>query len=315
MSSTTRKENREALEKASIDTGDLSGGVMPEAVFNEFFREVQESAELLSRARTIPMSREKVRVPKLGVGERQRIGRTEGEAVAEAEKAEPTSDFIQLDAEKGTVHWDVTSETMEDVINDPAGVLLDMFSTQWAVDTLDLAINGDEASADAFEAQNDGWITIATARGMPTYSHADGSGVPQAIDTSVFHNSAQQLEGRYERADPIFVLNNKQVQEYAFSLTDRQSGLGDSVLFGSADLTPFAYDVIGTPLMPQDKGLFTPASNLLYGIYRDVEVDVLTDSDEILDKDLFARYALRGRDDFEIEDENAGVLITDLATV
>jgi len=39
------------------------------------------------------------------------------------------------------------------------------------------------------------------------------------------------------------------------------------------------------------------------------EIDVVENSDETLERDLFARYALRARHDYQIEDLDAGVVV------
>ena len=313
MSTDARKENTESLEK--VDTASLAGGVLPEDLFDEFFQEVQERSVVLDRARTVTMPREKMRVPKIGVGSRERQGQTEGSSVAEADV---TTDSIPMDAEKGAIYWSLTSEAVEDAVDDVPDVVMDQMTQQFAVDTEDLALNGDE-SGSGWVTQNDGWLTIAAARGAPTYDHAedtDGDGVAenQPIDSSLFHNAIQTLDSKYLRANPAFILNTQQVQEYAHHLTERNSGLGDSVLMGDSDLNPFGYDIIGSPMVPENEGMFTPPRNLLYGLYRDVEVDVLEESDDIHEQDLFAKYATRVRDDFQVEDENAFVHITGIAS-
>lgn len=297
-----------------ITTGDLGeGGVLPREMFDEFFQEVQAEAELLDRVRTVPVGRSKTRIPKIGVGERLRQGQAENTEQAESNV---NTGFVDIDCEKGSVYWSLTRETVEEnpERENLANTILSLMSQQWGVDTEDLGVNGDESSLDAFIAQNDGWLTIAAARGMPTYSHTDANGNSLAVDSSLFHKAIQTMEDKYKRVDPIFVMSNSQVQEYAHSLTERESGLGDAVLFGDAELTPFDYDVIGIPTMPDTQALFTPAQNLIYALrYDDLRVEVLTESDETFDFDLFAKYKIVGKDDFQIEDENAGVLVTDIA--
>ena len=310
MSTTdAREENKEAMEK--ISTTDVSGGVLPRELRDEWFEEVQDESVVLNRVRTVDMPREKMRVPKIGVGERLRTSQAEGTANSEAGVS---TDSIDMDAEKGAVYWSLTREAVEDSVDDVPDIVLSQMSQQWAVDTEDLGFNGDETQS-GFVAQNDGWVTIAANRGAPTYDHAedtDGDGVAenQPIDNSLFHNSIQTMESKYLRADPTFFLNKKQLQEYANNLTNREDGLGAQVLLGDSDINPFGYDIVGSAMVPENEGLFTPEDNLLYGIHRDVEIDVLEDSDDIHEQDLFAKYAIRARDDFQVEDENALVHIT-----
>lgn len=298
-----RQKNQEAVEK--IDTTSLAGGVLPRDLFDEWFQEVQDEAVLLNRVRTVSMPREKMRVPKIGVGERLWRPQTEGSSVAETDV---TTNSIDLDAVKGSVNWTLTSEAVEDTPQGTANVVFNQMTQQWAVDAEDRGVNGDESGSGAFITANDGWLAIATARGSPIYNHddlGDGTGAAQPIDTSVFHNMIQAVDSKYLRANPVFILNTKQVQEYANNLTNRSDGLGATVLMGDSDLTPFSYDIIGTAMMPEGEAMFTPPQNLLYGVYREVEVDVLEQSDDIHANDLAGKWALRARDDFQVEDENA----------
>jgi len=64
--------------------------------------------------------------------------------------------------------------------------------------------------------------------------------------------------------------------------------------------------------MPDDIGMFTPPENLVWGLRRDVEMDVLENSDETLERDLLARYALRARHDYQIENLQAGVVMKNI---
>lgn len=301
----------EALKQ--ITTGDLgTGGTLPREMFDEFFEEVQKQSRLLDRVRSVPMDRSEMRIPKIGVGERLRSGQAENTTQSESGI---NTDYIDLDAEKGSIYWSLTRETVEEnpEREQLADTVLGQMSRQWSVDTEDLGVNGDEAGT-GFVTQNDGWLTLANARAMPTYSHVDGSGNSLPVRSDLFHEAIQTLESQYKRADPVFVMNDDQVQDYQFHLTERESGLGDSVLFGDQDLTPFNYDVIGVPMMPPGQALFTPARNLIYGLrYDDMRIEVLRESDEVFDNDLHAKYKIVGKDDFQIEDENAGVLITDIA--
>ena len=309
---TAREENKDAMEK--IDTTDVSGGVLPRDLFDEWFQEVQDESVVLDRVRTVTMPREKMRVPKIGVGERLRESQAEGTANTEASVQ---TDSIDMDAEKGAVYWSLTTEAVEDAVDSVPDIVLSQMSQQWAVDTEDLAFNGDESQT-GFVAQNDGWFTIAETRGAPVYHHddaGDGTGTPQPINNAMFHGAIQSLDSKYLRADPIFMVNTKQLQEYANNLIGREDGLGAQVLLGDAEVNPFGYDIVGSAMVPEDQALFTPSDNLLYGIYREVEIDVLEESDDIHEQDLFAKYAIRARDDFQLEDENAAVRIEGIETV
>lgn len=317
----TLNENAQHLRE-SFGTNDVEapGGLMPREVYDEFYREAVEDTPLLDAIRTENIGSPKTRIPKFGVGERQRRGQAEGSAGA---RGTIDAGYIDIDAKKGSVSWGLNKEVVENYESgeEIAEFILDRMTQQFAVDTQELAIVGDEesdtgdADFDDFRRQNNGFIRLAEEGGMPTYVHRDDSDVSQPINSSLFASMVQEMSEKYRSAtDPIFITSSSQLHAYREHLTGEYDSAGFSVLMGSNDLTPFDYDVMGLPRWPDDKMMFTDPQNLIYCLFRDVEVDVLTESDETFEKDLFAKYFLRTRDDFAIENTDAGVLATDIAS-
>lgn len=306
----TRKANEDAIDKFS--TTDVSGGVMPRDLFSDWFQRVQDSARLLEMCRTEVLPRPKMELARIGVGERMRRGAAEGNG--NAGSATVTTDGVQMDAEKGTLAWDLTRESVEDTIGQVDEIVLSKMSSQWAVDTQDLGINGDAASTDNFLNQNDGWLTIlGNSTDTNTYDHQSG-----AIDTSLFHEARNTLPNKFKRSsqvsEPVYMMNLSHIEQYEYDLTQREDPLGGAVLFADEDVTPFSYDVYGFSNWPENQALLTHPQNLVYGVYRDTEVEVLDSTDKTAEQDLFARYFLRTRDDFAVEDESGAVLINNLPT-
>jgi hypothetical protein len=310
-----RKDNEEALEK--FDSTDLSGGVMPRDLFDDWYQRVQDTATLLDMARTEVLPRPKMELARIGVGERMRRGGTETEG--DTTSGTVNTDGIEMDAEKGLLSWDLQREAVEDTIGQVDEIVLDKMAQQWAVDTQDLAINGDTTDtsggdSEAFLTQNDGWLKILNDRAdTQTYDHQSG-----AIDTSLFHESRAALPNKFKRSaevnEPVYMMNLSHIEDYEYDLTQREDPLGAAVLFSDDDITPFNYDVYGFAAWPEGTALLTYPENLIYGIWRDTEVEVLDATDKTAENDLFARYFMRTRDDFSVEDEEGAVLINNLPT-
>ena len=311
-----RKGNEEAMK--DIAPGDLSGGVMPRDLFEDWFQRVQDTSQLLSMVRTETLSRPKMELARIGVGERMRRGAGTQEGTSNG-SAEVNTDGIEMDAEKGVLSWDLPQETVEDTIGQVDEIVLDKMANQWSIDTQDLGINGDEADASggdsqAFLSQNNGWLNILNNRtDTNTYNHAGG-----AIDTSLFHNARAALPNKFKRSaevqKPVYMMNLSQIEEWEFDLTQREDPLGAAVIFSDDDLTPFNYDIYGFAGWPEGTALFTYPENLIYGVWRQTEVEVLDQTDKTAENDLFARYFMRTRDDFQVEDEEGAVLINNVAT-
>lgn len=301
--------NRDSLEKVTTDDFS-SGGLLNRQQFNEFYREVQENAELLSMVRTETVDANKTQIDKIGVGERLRELRNED---TQGSTESVNTDRVDIDTVKGGLDWEVTRETVEDNIEGESidQTIMQLMAQQFAVDTQELAIVGDESDT-GFVAQNDGWLTIAQNEGMPTYAHTDDSGNAQPIDKHLFHNAIQTIDKKYLREDPMFLMSRSQLQEFKFDLTGRETAAGDTLLLADEDANPFGYDLMAPAMWPDDTALFTHPDNLIYAVQRDVSLRSLFESDEIAERDLHSRHFLTVRDDFAIEDVNAGVLVTDI---
>lgn len=307
-----RDKNEEALEK--FDTSDMVGGELPRDLFDEFYQQVVDSAQMLEDGRTEDLPRPQMDLPRISVGERQRRGANEGDG--DAGSATVNTDAVSMDTEKGTLAYDLTREAVDDTVDNVNELVLDMLSRQFAVDTQDLGINGDSTSDDAFLQQHDGWLKIlADAADTNIYDHTDANGNPKTVSTVMFDRAIQAMPNKYLRSDryePRFYMNENLVQSYRMQLTEREDPLGSAVIFGDEDITPFSYDVVGVAAWPEDQVVFTHPENFIYGLYDAVEIRVLTETDKVAENDLFARYFMRVRDDFAIEDEKGAVLVTNV---
>jgi len=322
-----RQQNRRAMQKDTIDSeGDLSGGQFPRRLFDEFFEQLQEQATLLQRIRTVALDYEQTAIPQIGVGERLMQEVSEGGSVEDDFETASTGQ-VDIDVKKTVIPWELTNESVEDTVGDVADILLEKFQQQFAADAQELGVAGHESTpstyfsgADSFFGINDGWLAIAEGQGsssrvdgntsMTTYDHGAGG-----VNTTLFDESILNIEQKYlrdEAREPAFMTSRKNVQRYKKFLTDKETGLGDAVLLGESDLNPFGFDVIGVFGFPDNKGLFTPPMNLIWALRRDVEIDVIENSDETLERDLLARYALRARHDYQIEDLDAGVVMSNI---
>jgi len=315
------------MQKDTIDSeGDLSGGQFPRRLFDEFFQQVQEQATLLNRIRTVALDFEQEAIPQIGVGERLMQEVSEGGSVEDNFETARTGQ-VDIDVKKTVIPWEITNESVEDTVGDVAEILLEKFRQQFAADAQELGVAGHESTpgtyfsgADSFFGINDGWLAIAEGQdsssrvdgntSMATYDHGAGG-----VNTTLFDETILKIEQKFlrdEQMEPVFMTSRKNVQRYKRFLTDKETGLGDAVLLGESDLNPFGFDVIGVFGYPDNKGLFTPPKNLIWALRRDVEIDVLENSDETLERDLFARYALRARHDYQIENLNAGVVMSNI---
>ncbi|AAG32163.1 virion structural protein [Natrialba phage PhiCh1] len=291
-------------EKNALTVDDLdAGGTLPDPLWDEFWTDMIEETPLLDAIRTETVGAKKTRIPTLNIGERHRRPQDEGEW--NENESDVSTGTIDISTEKATVAWDLPREVVQE---NPEGEaladrILNLMTDAWSADVEDLAANGDEDAEDSFENQNDGFITVAEGD-VETIDAAD-----DILDNDLVIRTIAGLDSKYRaRMNPALIVSEDQLLSYHYTLTDRDTPLGDNVIMGEADVNPFSFPIIGSGLWPDDKAMFTDPQNLIYALYRDLEIDVLTESDKVSERDLHARYFMRGDDDFAIENTEAVVL-------
>jgi hypothetical protein len=332
-----RETNKNSLQKQTIDTTDLNGAQLPRDLYERFIERQQRDAELLSMVRVEDLPRLEMGVPKIGVPELSGDVRAEGgedaTGTSDAEtgsvefNATDQSYYIQYDLKRDSVKNAITNE------DSVAEVILSHFEKAWGNDVQNIGINAGRSGSGlpaTFNDTFDGWISIAEgndtdsdrigtgeeadASTMPSYDHADGGGSAQPVNTTLFNNMIQTVPERYRDPDDLVFLTSKsQVQSYAYRLTEREDALGVAALLGDNDVTPFEYDVMGVSYWPDDAMMLVNPQNLAYGLFTEVEMTQLTNTDKTMERRLHSRNLIEGQFDYQIEELQAGALGTNIA--
>ena len=332
-----RQQNQNSLQKQTINTSDLNGAQLPRDLYERFIERQQRDAELLSMVRVEDLPRLEMGVPKIGVPELSGAVRAEGgedeTGTSDAEtgsvefNATDQSYYIQYDLKRDSVKNAITNE------DSVAEVILSHFEKAWGNDVQNIGINAGRSGSGlpaTFNSTFDGWISIAEgndtesdrigtgeeadASTMPAYDHADGGGTAQPVNTTLFNNMIQTVPERYRDPDDLVFLTSKsQVQSYAYRLTEREDALGVAALLGDNDVTPFEYDVMGVSYWPDDAMMLVNPQNLAYGLFTEVEMTQLTNTDKTMECRLHSRNLIEGQFDYQIEELQAGALGTNIA--
>lgn len=302
--------NSRNLEK--VTTSDFStGGLLSPEQFSDFFEDVQEQGNVLSRARAIPVSADSGDIPRIGVGSRLLQSASEGGSGTKQTVDQPS---VSYQTTKVTLPWELTWESVNETIDDAEATIRQVFANQFAADLEILASVGDEASGDAFEAINDGWFTIAQARGAANHDHMDGGTTAQPVNNELFESMIDLMGEKYiEGGSPVFLLSHAQKNEYKQFLTDRSTGAGDAMLLTGEEPTPYGYNIL-TPLgWPDDVAMFTSMQNLVYVLQDDLRVKQTSEGESVVMNDLEAIYNLLAKIDYQILDEAGVVTATNIA--
>lgn len=175
---------------------------------------------------------------------------------------------------------DLTKDFLEESIErggaeDHIGRLL---ATAFGNDQNDLAWNGEEGEEDSdggddFLAINTGWFKLAEAD--PNVTDVDASAIQNVTCKKVLRAALAGMPVTYKgRLDLAFFAPLQFVYNYGDEIADRQTAMGDAMLINGAP----AFKYFGIPLIGEshftgrnyNKIMFTPKSNLVYGIQRSV---------------------------------------------
>lgn len=314
--------NAQLLSKADTTLSTLStGGIQVNEQDGAFVRKLIKSPTILREARVIEMRSPTKEINKIQFGARILRPAAEATALSSSDRSAPTTEQVLLSAFAMKAEIRVSYETFEDAIERASlgqdqdggagtplqGALRDTFVElimgRASLDLEELALNGDTASADAYLAQNDGWLREVQTNG---YTH-DNAGV--RISKELFKSGQQVLPDQYQSAVALMrhYVSVDQEIEYRNTLADRATGTGDNYVERMQNATPFGVPLMKVMTMPEDRGLFCDPRNLLMGIHRDVLME--------FGKDITAGVyiiVLSMRVDFQVEEAEAAVAYEDV---
>jgi hypothetical protein len=283
-----------------VDTVQVSGGqggILSPEQSNRFIDYMWDATSLGQTVRKVRMRAPVREIDKMDLG--QRIARHATEGIDDARNAGPTFSKIQLTTEKIRLDWELTSEALEDNIEE--GGLEDhiarLMATQLGNDLEDLAINGDTVRTnwDADDAplmtSFDGYHKRAVTGGA-TVLDAGTAG----INTGLFNRAYKALPRKFKarRGQLRYFIGSALLQDYHQALVEL--GIQSGVTFpwvqgsgaqsvpngqgGATNLAPFGIPLYEVPLLDQDytdggtDGYFvlTHPDNHIWGVKREIKV-------------------------------------------
>jgi hypothetical protein len=201
-----------------VDTvlvGEGEGGILNPEQSNRFIDYIWDATVLGTTVRQIRMRAPVREIDKLDLG--QRIARHATEGVDDSTNARPTFSKIQLTTEKIRLDWELTSEALEDNIEEAnlEDHIARIMATQLGNDLEDLAINGDTD----LTSSDDGFGLLKAFDGYRKRS-LEGANVVDAagdfINTSLFNRAYKALPRKFKvRRDQLrFFTSSGLVQDY-----------------------------------------------------------------------------------------------------
>jgi HK97 family phage major capsid protein len=302
-------DSRRIIEKADLAVSQMisDGGYLNPEQSDSFYRKLIDQPTLISQVRTVPMGQPKMNIDKIGFGSRiLRAAPASGTSLKADERARPTFDQVQLDAEEVIAEVHVPYDALEDSIEKEnlQDTIMDLIAQRASLDLEELLIKGDTTSNDPYLALFNGALALAG-------NTVDGSAYT-AIDKTMFKTALQNMPTQYLRNlnTMQFMMSYNNVFEYRDQLADRATGKGDDFYLNRPTVYAFGVPIAPAALMEDTDMLFTFPKNLIFGVQRDIMIET--------DKDIRSRVliiVLTMRIALEIEEAEAAVRVSDLAVV
>lgn len=274
--------NQHYLEKADLSIADLSsGGLLVPEQTKEFFEIAIDKSTLLGMVQTTTMNAPQLEVSKIGFTQRVLRPAYESTALPEADRSKPEFGKVVLTAKEFIAEARIPYGVVEDnIINGSfpqyaMGLLAEAVSR----DMEEIVINGDTTSPDVYLARMDGILKLATTQVV----NAGGA----RLDKSLLKQMIQTMPSRYMRDQrSLMLLTSKNAAiDYADSIANRQTPLGDKVLQAWTVGEYAGFNVIPVPMFPESLGggtnmtnvLLVDPKNIVVGMQRDVRIETARD--------------------------------------
>lgn len=304
-----RDSNRTIVDKADIAVANLisNGGYLNPMQANTFIRMLQNQPTIINTVRVVSMSAPTMEINKIGFAQRiLKPAPVSGTALSASDRSAPTTDWVKLTTKEIIAEVHIPYDVLEDNIERGGleDTIMSMIAERASLDMEELIILGDTGSGDTYLALLDGIIAQSTSH------QVDYTATGPNVDKSVFKAGLKEMPDKYLRnrtAMRFFVSPDAEI-EYADSLANRETMLGDNKVVNWTPNTAYGVPVIAAALMPDDKYVFTYPQNIILGIQRQIMIET--------DRDIRARVlivVLTLRIDLAYEEEDAVVTCIGLA--
>jgi len=315
-------KNSQIIQKADMTLADLaSGGLLTPEQSATFLRKMRTAPTILNQMRTVVMSSPQRNIDKIGFGSRILRPAVSATALSQADRSKPTTEQIQLSTKEVIAEVRLPYDVIEDQIEQAnlninpnvngsgpvqgsfKDTIMSMIAERAAIDLEELAIRGDTASGDPYLALLDGFLKASSANVV------DAGAAP--ISRTVFKNGIKAMPDEYK--NQLSQLKNfismDNFTEYQDTRANRETAAGDAANESNTNLLwALGTRVEGAAVMPADSGLLTNPKNMIFGIQRNISVEV----DKIITERVFV-IVLTARVDFKIEEPDAVVKYINIA--
>lgn len=277
------QSNLSILRKADLALADLvaDGGILTEAQAKQFIRHMIDKAVLMPFLRVVGMKSHTQLVEGLFFNQRILRPGTSGQALPLAQRSKPQTTKTTLTSVLVKAQVDLDDEVLEDNIEQGTlkSTVMQTMAERIALDTDELTVNGDTASADPFLALYDGML-------KQTVSHIVDAGSTPLTDT-ILRSLLKAIPSAAlrDKLQTMFFTSIDAEIDYRHALSQRGDALGVSVHGSSQPVNYSGVKVIPIPVFPEDQGvgndetsvILCDPKNWAHGIWRQMKLETQRD--------------------------------------
>lgn len=281
---------REKLAKADLAVSDLTsdGGIMLATQSKKFMRLVIDESVFLQDVTFLPMQANTHRIDQAKFGSRVLRKANAGQPLAEGDRSKPDLDKVEITTSEFIGEIDLYDEVMEDNIEGAAfqDTILQMVAEAVARDIEEVALLGDDDSADPFLAAFDGFLKLATSNGF------NAQDTPTSKAT--FREMLRALPSRYMRnkGDYKIYTSVDSAADYFDTLTNRATESAEKRQENGGDGAWWSMPVIPVPLFPENIGTGTHCTSPLMLDPKNAHVGMQRKVRMETDRDIRARAVI-----------------------
>lgn len=316
------RSNSELIKKADSILNFGTNGKLNAQQSQRFVEMMAEKSDFLKKVRVVQMGNPQVEINRIGVGSRILHPRvTQGVALDEAKRGTVDTGKITLTSKEVIAELTIDQVTVEDAIerdnlnftNDrfasPGGIhshVMKLIAERAALDLLDLAINGDttiDPAVNDLLAINDGFLKLASSHVLAASS--------AHISPTLIHNATLLMPEKFlADIDNLYYYMSRHTEaKLRAQLANRATVGGDQYLQTKGSMQMSYGSTYALPKMPSTTVLFTYPMNMIFGIQRDIRIEV----EKNIRTGMYL-FVLTARVDFKVEELDAMVKITGLNT-
>lgn len=258
---------------SKIGTQDFqAGGLLNPKQRKEFVTNVVDESRFVSEfGRVVTMASPVEQIDRLNLGERVMHHAQEEVSPGDDKLVQITSDKIELSTQEYMIIWNESDRIAEDTIEGDGTnrTIAEMIAAQAGNDMEDFALDSDTTSADADLNKQEGFLRLIQLQ-APGSNYVTASG---NFSTSIANSMIKAMPTKYRGtrySDLRFAVSMNQMQNYRNTISQRETGLGDTQIQSAMMPSIFGIPVVGIPRLDDNLCFLTFRQNFIVGFHRDI---------------------------------------------